>query len=100
MKKTLYTDPSERTPKILEDSYAVRAIVKNLEESEFVDETSYPNGEEFIYTICPYGVTVHYEYFRNRPKVSLYGLSSRIEDLEKILTEKFFASERAQTTFK
>lgn len=100
MKKTLYTNPSERTPRILVDSFAVRAIVKKLDGAEFVDDTNYPVGEEFIYMITPMGIVVHYEHFRKGPQVSLIGAPSKIEDLEKILSERLFAPEYAQTTLK
>lgn len=99
MKKTLYTLPTERMPRILENSAAVKSIIKSFEDVDFVDETTYANGEEFIYMISPFGVTFHYEYIR-KPQVSLYGDPSKIECLEKLLSEKFFASEYAQTTIK
>lgn len=100
MKKTLYTDPSERTPKILVDSFAVRNIVKRLDGAEFVDDTNYPVGEEFIYMITPFGTVVHYEHFRKGPQVSLIGTPDNIASLEQVLTEKFFADEKVQTTLK
>jgi hypothetical protein len=100
MKKKLYTNPSERMPKILENSFAVRNIIKNLRGANFIDETNYETGEEFIYMLSSFGAVFHYEYFGRKPQVSLYGTRSNIEKLERALTRKFFAGELVQTTIK
>ena len=100
MKKTLYADPSERTPKVLENPILARSMIKKLNGAEFVNDTIYHNREEFIYLIIPFGANVHYEYLGRRPQISIIGDPAKITDLEKIITEKFFALESSQTTLK